>query len=77
MTSTPSRSKVPTVNLYGENGIAVFLSEHHDLCEASDAVVRVVGRAIYGGMTLDQCHDSIRASYLAKIGVADPLALSF
>lgn len=67
-------SKIPSTNLFGEDGITIYLDAYFDICERAEASVRVTGREIYGGMTMEAVHQSIRSAYLRHINVADPQA---
>jgi hypothetical protein len=73
MVNHPNRSRAPTVNLYGEDGIAVYLSAYHDICDRDEAVVRVVGHDLYHG-SVEEAERSIRRAYLDQTNTPDPLA---
>ena len=66
-------STIPTVNLYNQDGIAIFLTEWHDICNRDEAAVRVVGHDFYHG-SLEDAEQSIRRAYLAHSEIEDPLA---
>ena len=63
MAQTPTKPAL--TNLYGEDGIAIHLDAYDDFCDADEAAVRVVGRAIYS-CSVEQAERSIRAEYLAR-----------
>ena len=71
-------TKINTVNLYDEDGIATYLTADFDICDPtdSDAVIRVIGHAIYA-CSAEQADQAIRAAYLKRIKVSDPLAKEF
>lgn len=73
MVNHPNCSRIPTVNLYGEDGIAIYMSAYHDICDCDEAVVRVVGHDLYYG-SMEDAERSIRRAYLAHINIPDPLA---
>jgi hypothetical protein len=56
------------VNLYGEDGIAIHLSEHHDICDQDEAVVKVIGHRLYVS-SVEEAEQSIRSAYLASRGL--------
>ena len=65
-----------TINLYGEDGIAIGLTPETDIVEhdSPEASVRVVGRRIYT-CSAEEAERIIRAAYLDKMGIADPLEM--
>jgi hypothetical protein len=67
-------AKTPTVNLYGEDGCAIGLTAEYDIVHHKDpeAVVRVVGHRLYVG-SAEEADQHIRAAYLERAGIADPL----
>ncbi len=73
MVNHPNHSRVTTVDLYGEDGIAIYLSADHDICERDEAVVRVVGHDLYHG-SIEDAERTIRRAYLSHAKIADPLA---
>jgi hypothetical protein len=66
-TSATQSTKIRTVNLYGENGIAISLTADNDICQPSDfdAAVKVIGHAAYVG-SLSDAERSIRSEYLRR-----------
>ena len=62
------------INLYGEDGIAVYLTADHDICNANDAdaEIKVIGHAAYV-CSAAEADRKIRSAYLTRMGIADPL----
>ena len=48
-----------TINLYGEDGIAVYVDSYGDIVDRKEAVRCIIGHACYPGMTLEQAHAAI------------------
>lgn len=57
-----------TVNLYGEDGLSVYLTEEHDICDRDDedCAIQVIGHRLYAN-TLEGAHRSIRDAYLNRL----------
>jgi hypothetical protein len=53
------------VNLYGDDGIAIYLNNDGDICDRSEAYVRVIGHRLYC-CSAEQAADKIRDAYLAR-----------
>jgi hypothetical protein len=68
--------KIATINLYGEDGIAVYLTDLYDLCGRDEAAIRVIGHRIYAS-SMEEAEQSIRAAYLKHIHVTDPIATTW
>ena len=48
------------VNLYGEDGIAVYVDRYGDPTDfPPEAVKKIIGHACYPGLTLEQAHAAI------------------
>jgi hypothetical protein len=67
-------SQIKTINLYGRDGIAIYLNADHDICNDApqEAVVKVIGHSLYA-TSIEQAEASIRAAYLERIGDAGTL----
>jgi hypothetical protein len=65
-------NSIKTINLYNEDGIAIYLSEHYDVCSKDEATVRVVGHRLYVS-SVEDAENAIRAAYLKHIELADPM----
>lgn len=65
-----------TINLYGEDGIAIGLTAETDIVEhdSPEASVVVVGHRIYC-CSVEDAERLIRAEYLTEMGIADPLEM--
>jgi len=61
----PRRRKMKKVNLYGEDGIAIYLDSYGDLCDRKDATVRVIGHATYT-CSADDAEQKIQRAYAAR-----------
>lgn len=59
-------NQIKTINLYGEDGIVIYLSEYHDICTRDEAIVRVVGHRLYAS-SVEDAEQSIRAAYLQRV----------
>ncbi len=57
-----------TINLYGEDGIAIGLTAEHDICNLSDddAALRVIGHRLYA-CSADDAAAKIRDAYLTGL----------
>jgi hypothetical protein len=71
MTDTPNS----IVDLYGERpGILIGLTAEYDIVDHDDpeAVIRVRGHRVYL-CSAEEADRKIRAAYLQRMGIADPL----
>lgn len=71
MTTKYPRPTTRTVNLYGEDGIVIWIDQYGDYDPDPGSlldgpVVRVVGHALYT-CTLDDAHRRIRDGYVAQL----------
>ena len=62
---TNTTETIETINLYGEDGIAIWLTAEHDMVPAGDpeAVTKVIGHRLYA-VSLEQARQSILEAYL-------------
>ena len=66
------KTKIETVNLYGENGITIGLTAELDIVapEDPDATLRVVGHRLYA-CSADEAEVLIQQAYIRQSGLYD------
>ena len=64
------KKKLETINLFGEEGIAIGLTSEYDICQLDDPeiAVRVVGHKIYAA-SAEEAGRSIRDAFMDRIGM--------